>query len=206
MRYTIQPVTDYTIFTTPPNARKGIQFQATWTQTLKNLDKELDYLDATDVVLELAVTATDVRLDGMLRATAKVGHPGVRMSFQSRHGALSYTCDTYEGRWSGQMPDWQANVRAIVLTLTALRAVDRYGATKGEQYTGFKALPAGNGTTALGGMTRDQAEQWITDWGGADGNIRTRYRRARAAAHPDRSGDRSAWDGIEQAAKALGLT
>lgn len=45
-------------------------------------------------------------------------------------------CDKYN--------DWEANLRAIALTLEHLRAVERYGATteKQEQYTGWLRLPA----------------------------------------------------------------
>jgi hypothetical protein len=48
---------------------------------------------------------------------------------------LVFATDAYE--------DWQHNVRAIALTLEALRAVDRYGTTGGRQYAGFRQLTAG---------------------------------------------------------------
>ena len=212
--YTVKPLDDFTIFTTPSAQRKPILFKATWTRTIKDLTYELGYLDGTDVILELAVQSNKIRLDGMLKADAKVTHPGVRMSFQSRHGALSYTCDTYEARYYGQMPDWQANVRAIGLTLEALRTVDRYGATKGEQYSGFKALPAGSGGIALGGITRDEAARVLSRWSGttidtdeSEASARARWREARSNTHPDRrDGDQTAWDDVEQAAKVLGLS
>lgn len=212
--YQVRPVTDFTIFTTPPNRRKGVQFKAAWSQTLNDLGRELDYLDASDVVLELDVRPDRIRRDGMLYADAKVGHPGVRISFQSKHGDLSYTCDTYEARYYGQMPDWQANVRAIVLTLESLRAVDRYGATKGEQYAGFKALPSGSGSTPLGGMTHDDAwailrsfsDQPVMESRNDPNCHRQLLRKAKAFAHPDKhAGDRHLWDQVEQAAKVLGL-
>jgi hypothetical protein len=215
LQYTIRPVTDFTIFTTPPAARKAIQFSATWTTTLTDLERELDYLDASKIVLEMGVGANAVKRDGMLYSNAKVGHRGVRLSFDSKHGHLSYTCDTYEGRYHGDMPDWQANVRAIAKTLEALRAVDRYGATKGEQYAGFKELPAGTGATALGGMTKDQAFGAFEAVLGFPlseaeranpSETRAAWRRARAAAHPDRNdGKRATWDRVELAAKVLGL-
>lgn len=211
--YTLQPITDYTIFTTPDTKKKPILFQATWNKTLKDLARELDHLHATDVILEIGVQPGELRLDGTLRSRARVAHPGVRMSFQTRdHGALSYTCDTYAGNWAHQMPDWQANVRAIVLTLESLRAVDRYGATKGEQYAGFKALPAGSGATPLGGLTKSDAVALFDELSGSDewqkveGGLAVAFKRARAAAHPDRhDGDRSLWDQVEQSAKVLGL-
>lgn len=49
----------------------------------------------------------------------------------------------------GDMPPWQANIRAIAKTLEHLRDLDRWGVTKrGEQYTGWKALPATASTFA----------------------------------------------------------
>jgi hypothetical protein len=54
-------------------------------------------------------------------------------------GRMVLATDEYE--------DWQSNARAIALTLEALRAVDRYGATQGRQYAGFQQqLTAGSGS------------------------------------------------------------
>lgn len=212
MTYTVKPLTDFTIFTTPSGARKGVQFKAEWWQTEAQLQRELDYLDATDAVLEIAVQPHHVKVNGELRANVPkdLPHPGVRLSFKSKHGDLSYSCDTYAARYYGQMADWQANLRAIVLTLEALRAVDRYGATKGEQYAGFKEL-----TATPSGMSGDAARAMIATlsgyrheatipWGTDD--WKAAYRRARANAHPDRNGgEREKWDQVEAAGRALGL-
>lgn len=211
MTYTVQPITDFSIFTTPANERKSIQFSATWSQTVSQLARELEYIDAKDAVVEIAVTPAELRLDGTLRANAKPSHPGVRMSFQSKHGALSYTCDTYEGRYYSDMPDWQANVRAIVKTLESLRAVDRYGATKGEQYAGFKALGAGTGGIAMGGLTNSDARAVLTDivgWEVLDDPeiVFKAWKHARVITHPDRNGgDQAGWDKVEAAGFVLGL-
>lgn len=209
--YTVQPITDFTIFTTPPAQRKGVQFKAKWSTTVDELERELDHLAASNVVLEIGVDARHIRLDGQLRADARSSHPGVRLSFETRdHGPLSYTCDTYEARYYGQIPDWQSNVRAIVLTLESLRAVDRYGATKGEQYAGFKALGA-----AMGGMTKDQAIALLAEFAGIpvehfnteQSSLHHSWRSARRQAHPDRNdGDQTQWDRVEQAARVLGLS
>ena len=212
MEYQVRPITDFTVFTT--RARKPNPFRASWSQTLKRLGKELDLLSARNVVLELACEPGQVRRDGMLRADAKVTFPGVRIAFESKHGPLTYAVDTFEGRYYSDPPDWQINVRAIALALEALRQVDRYGVTRsGEQYQGWKMIGAGPGTgVAMGGMTDAQA--WDILYGVAgieecepDVSAVAAWRRARAAAHPDRNdGDRTAWDQVEQAARVLGLT
>lgn len=209
--YTVKALDDYTIFTTPADQRKGVPFKADWATTRKDLARELTLLGAHDAVLEIAVQPRHVRKDGQLRSDVpkELPHPGVRLSFETKdHGVMSFTCDTYAARYYGQMADWQANLRAIVLTLESLRAVDRYGATKGEQYAGFAALPAGAGDAA---MTKAQAAEIVYGDPAAafvpePAEARLYLRRARAAAHPDRhGGDQSLWDQVEQAAQVLGL-
>jgi hypothetical protein len=58
------------------------------------------------------------------------------LSFDTKHGRMSMPCDSYT--------DWEANLRAIALTLECLRTVERYGVTSNrqEQYTGWLKLPA----------------------------------------------------------------
>lgn len=117
------------------NRRPGAVFRAPWKATLDLLIREVELLGAKVVVLEVDATDADIRRDGMLRANARVISPGVRISFESKHGPLSYATDEFD--------HWQANVRAIALALSALRAVDRYGVTKsGEQYRGWTAIEA----------------------------------------------------------------
>ncbi len=74
----------------------------------------------------------------------------------SLHGPLRYATDAHERQYAGLgMEGWQADVGAIALALTALRAVDRYGVSRrGEQYTGWRALPATSGVTFPSPLTR----------------------------------------------------
>lgn len=113
--------------------RRRSPFRAGQSATLLLLEGELDHLSASGAVLELAVSEDDLRRDGQPRANAHIAHPGVILSFDSRHGPLSFPCDTYT--------DWHDNLRAIALALQALRQVDRYGVTsRAEQYSGWKQL------------------------------------------------------------------
>lgn len=159
-------------------ARKSPTFRSGWGDTRGLLLREVENLGATLAVVELDVPPGAVRRDGELRADTRPGDfPGVRVSFESRHGPLSYATDRYEWLWSGApMRDWQANVRAVALSLEALRAVDRHGVTRaGEQYTGWKALPPGTGQVTAGqagaavvraadtAMTRERAARLIAD-------------------------------------------
>lgn len=147
MRYEIRPLGTWTDPVTK-NRASSSRFRASWQSTLDLLARETEMLGAPLVVMQIDVTEGDLRRDGMLRAGAKVNFPGVRVSFDSKHGPLTYATDAYDRQYSGDMPGWQANVRALALALEALRAVDRYGVTKrGEQYCGWLAIEAGGSKT-----------------------------------------------------------
>jgi hypothetical protein len=145
-----------------------------WGATVALLERELEHLDARNVVLQMAVTRRELRKDGWIRADARPEHPGVILSFDSRFGPLSYPCDTYT--------EWQANVRAIAVSLEWLRGVDRHGVTKrGEQYAGFARLPPAGGTTENRPEIIQRGRELIAKHGSA--------RNALFATHPDRGGD-----------------
>lgn len=180
------------------NRRRG-PFQVTYPKILDDLDRELELLNAHTVVIEVAVRdESDIRLrDGHLRSTAVLDHPGVMLSFVGRHGPMRFACDTYDG--------WYANLRAIGLTLTALRAVDRYGATtSGEQYTGWKQLPASV-------EIRDDPYQTLARYADIDveGVMRdpqAAFRIAARRTHPDQNGAESTADfqRVNEAWKRIG--
>lgn len=162
--------------------RQRSPFSSSYTATKDLLYREIRALGATSAVLQLAVTEQDIRLDGDLRANARPTHPGVIVSFESRHGSLRYACDTYLS--------WQDNVRAIALTLEKLRAVDRYGAAKGgEQYTGWKALPSGNGAPSA-----ERGWSIIRQHGSVKAALH--------ATHPDHGGDAKDFGDVQAAREA----
>lgn len=207
MRYTTRPLSDRT-WLRPDSARIYSQFDSPWSKTQAQLAREIEHLGGSDVVIEVDVPERGIRNDGMLRADAKAATPAVVVAFESKHGPMLYRSDRYVGRYYDQGPDWQQNVRAVTLTLEALRAVDRYGATEtGQQYAGFKALPAGRAMPASH-MTRDQAAEIIRGHGPVDSpSLEASWKAARAATHPDRNGgEQAAWDRVEEAASVLGLT
>jgi hypothetical protein len=200
--YVTRPLPAWTDPETIP--RRGAHvFRASWQDTLDLLADEIGKIDGKPpVVFQIDVQEADLRLDGMLRSNAKVGHPGVVISFESKYGPLRYATDTYERQWGHGLDGWKANIRAIALALQALRAVDRWGVTKrGEQYAGWKALPPG-GTVTF--PTADAALRWMREMAsmGEASAPRDVYRALARKLHPDAGGNAEDWDRLA-AAKLL---
>jgi hypothetical protein len=212
MRWQIRPLGPWLGPVTAGRRSSGA-FRASWDDTLALLDSEVTALGGEGpVIVQVDVKDIDVRVDGMLKSRARVGDfPGVIVSFESRHGPLRYATDAYEQRWSGSLPGWQANVRAIALSLGALRAVDRYGVSKtGEQYAGWSALPAARAQGSEWFTTDAEALAWMAG-AAAETGIGTEvstdrlYKALARRMHPDRGGDPELWDRLDAAAKVLGL-
>jgi hypothetical protein len=160
----------------PKPGNRRSQFSASTTQTLRTLSREMSHLSAKRIVIELDVQERDIRLAGYPRANARVDHPAVAVSFESRFGPLRYaTCE---------FTSWEDNLRAIALAMEALRAVDRYGVSKrGEQYQGWRAIPqTTSGDPGANINTIDDARRVLDEW---DGDLKA----ALFATHPDRGGD-----------------
>lgn len=156
----------------PSGAHRWDRFDTNWGETCALLARELANLDAKRIVCELDLSESDFRNDGLPRANARAFSPAVRVTFESKWGPLRYE--------TAEFASWQANVRAIALSMEALRKVDRYGVSKrGEQYRGWKALPAS--TDAADAIsTREQAEALLESYGGLTAALK--------ATHPDMQG------------------
>lgn len=119
------------------------RFKAKWSQTLDLLELELNHLRAKNIIIEGYFEFGQIRNDGWPKSTARPSKPGVVLSFDlgkpGKTGRMVMPCDRFN--------DWEANLRAIALTLEHLRAVERYGVTteRAEQYTGWLKLPAASG-------------------------------------------------------------
>jgi len=115
-------------------ARKGYAYKADYGTIVADLAADLAALDATDITLSMSLTRKDIRRDGWPVAGARPPHPGVILTAYTNAGPLEFACD--------ENARWQHNLRAISLTLEALRAVERHGATKRrQQYAGYLAAP-----------------------------------------------------------------
>ncbi|GAA1401868.1 hypothetical protein GCM10009613_60920 [Pseudonocardia kongjuensis] len=192
-----------------PERRSSGTFRAGWSATLDLLLKEIEHLDPVGAVaLRVDAPPDDIRLDGMLRARARVDFPGVVVSFTSASkGPLSFSTDMYEQRYYNDLPGWQANVRAIALSLEALRAVDRHGATsRGEQYVGWRQIESGPRPAPGPFDSPDEALRWMRDQAHADIGLRARdlfgealFRTLARRMHPDMQGEQSAWARLDAA-------
>ena len=162
---------------TPDDARARSQFSTSTDVALWHLQHEVDLTvgdDDADAVLEVPYPSNRIYRGGtgVHRDAAAPRHPGVALSLTVPDaGPLRFACDRYRSQqWGTYLPHWLANVRAITLTLAALRAVDRHGAVrKAEQYRGWAAIGSGDATPlGAGGLTREEAARILADAAGAD--------------------------------------
>jgi len=169
---------------TPSYQQKRSRFRASYSTTLDDLERELNAIQAKDIVIQCYLELRDIRNDGWPRSSARPKQPGVIVTFSQGKDVISMPCDTFE--------DWEQNLRAIALTLHALRMVGQYGVTKhNEQYQGFKRLEAPNA-----GSGRAAAAAWLTSVSGISvlaphctlETINRAYIAAAGKLHPDRGG------------------
>jgi hypothetical protein len=173
----------------PEPAGERSRFQSTLRSTVAQLSTELRQLDADHIILELDLRDRDIRIDGYPRADARPGSPAVVLSFDSKFGPLRYATAEYD--------DWRDNLRAIALSMQALRAVDRYGVSKrGEQYSGWKQLmPSSDPADAI--STAGQARAYLDEHYGGD------IRRALMETHPDKGGDPDEFRKVQRARELI---
>lgn len=205
---TIQPITRWPRKLTPAEQRKRGQFKATYSKTLELMESELSDISASNTRVHLAVAQDRIRNDGKLRADAWPIHPGVILSFDKpKIGRVVMPCDAYD--------HWHTNLRALALSLQALRAVDRYGVTTtGEQYGGWKQLPPGAPTEVRSQEAIDAAAVFVANHGGgvpwksmleSVESYKAAYRRAARVLHPDSNGGKemAEWFVLNQSATIL---
>ncbi|MGH4011546.1 MAG: hypothetical protein ACRDTH_25840 [Pseudonocardiaceae bacterium] len=181
----------------PPATRERSPFATSWSKTRDALLREADHLGAKVVVVELDCSRRHLRADGELRADARLHSGRIRVSMDTRHGPLRYAVDRYDDAGLS----WQANLRAVALTLEALRAVERYGAVRdGQQYLGFRAIEAGS---AHGFASADEALAWVCEQAGGRHDPRLAYKLAARKLHPDAGGSPELWERLDAARQLM---
>jgi hypothetical protein len=206
LEYKIQPIGIWPGQPTSPWSRKRSAFKIVETKVLDHIERELRHLGGKEVIFRLEVQPHHLRNDGMLRANARPTAPGVILEFTATRlkgsPRLLYRCDTFTNYWH--------NLSAIARGLEALRMVDRYGVTPtGEQYAGFKALPAATGPTMDVSTAAERVAAYTSDLSSRDvisslDSARRAIRVALAKTHPDATGgERGAYDVVEAARRIL---
>jgi hypothetical protein len=186
-------------------------FRADWRNTLDLLERETDLLQIKGyVIIELDVHDADIQASRQaLLARSAVGYDGVVVSFEAKRGPMRFACDAYYQSYVNDMSGWRANVRAVALTLEALRAIDRWGAAQtGQQYTGWLALPPADDLTF---PSADAAARWLREKvkelnagsrrppDVAAMSLADLYRDAARMLHPDVAGAAPDWDRLANA-------
>jgi hypothetical protein len=183
----------------PQSRHQRSPFTAPWSATRDLLLREADHLGATLVIVELDITRDDLRQDGEIRANARLGSGKVRVSLDTKHGPMRFACDRYHAG----ARSWQANARAVALTMEALRTVDRYGAVHtAEQYQGFLAIEPSSPVVF---DSVDHALRWVWQQAGVEPGTspKSAYRSAVRRLHPDVADDPGAWALLDQARQLM---
>ncbi len=117
--------------------REHATFRVTLAEAVAELEVELDRLDAANVVI---TSDLPTRADGRPYSSARCEDSGIAVWFVHQGTERVFACD----RWSTPA----ANMRAIGLSIEALRGLQRWGAADlvMRAFSGFAALPAGDGT------------------------------------------------------------
>jgi len=146
------------------------------------LTDELRLMGARDVVIS---SNLQLRNDGLPRSGQRQPlDPGVAVYFKRKGKDGCFACDT----WLSV----EDNLWAIVLTIRALRQIDRAGASDmlDRAFTGFQALPAPSSEWwQVLGVEPDVAEVLV----------RARYRELVKQHHTDAGGDRIQFERIQNA-------
>lgn len=119
---------------TEPYRRGTPRFKGTFASARDGLLGEIRKFGGSMIVLS---TNIPLRLDGLPYSSARSpDDPGVAVYFQRKGKAVSLACD----KWRSVTE----NIRALELTLEAMRGIDRWGSSElmERTFTGFTALPA----------------------------------------------------------------
>lgn len=220
MKIECRPISDYPVADTSGRRRaqfhRRVQGAHGWAEkkrvllsdNLDLLEREALQLGCKHLVIEADFKEGQIRNDGWPKATASPSSPRVVISLlESHHGPLRYPCDTFDR--------FEDNVRAVGLALQALRTVDRYGVTRrGEQYAGWKALPASTGPTmtaqvaaevvqVLSGSSPAESREGATEVLEMADHARAIVREALRRCHPDTGGSAETFHQAQTARKVL---
>lgn len=159
---------------TPAHKRHHAAFKVELARSRDELLHELKLLTAKDIVIS---TNVPTRRDGLPYADAREpADPGVAVYFERKGTPFVLACDTYN--------KVKYNLRAVGVTVAALRSIERHGSTSmlEQAFTGFAALPPAG-----------RVEPWWEVLGvtaqASDTTVRDAFRELARLHHPDVGGD-----------------
>lgn len=178
----------------PTQEPERSRFDSTMGSTVGLLARELRMVGAEDITLEMDIQPSMIRNDGLPYANARPRRQALILTFRTKHGHRpAFPADKYD--------DWRDNLRAIALTLEALRAVERWGVIQsGGQYVGLALPGEGQSTSTMSAfdaaavLLREgngggihEARDVVEDYDTAGRLFKAAVRRT----HPDRLGHHS---------------
>lgn len=152
-------------------SRRSASFKVDYDKALRELGYEIERMGGRYPVMS---TNQELRLDGQPRRDkGEPRDPGVAVYFELKGKQKVFACDSFH--------TVRDNIRAIGLTIAALRSVERYGATAMLERTlnAFDALPPPKSCWDVLGLKP----------GAGAGQIQSAYTMLALKHHPDKGGD-----------------
>jgi hypothetical protein len=171
-------------------------FSAGWTTTINELQRVLDGLHCTNIVISSNMKA---RIDGMpnVQARNNVLDAGVALYFSRNNAEVCIPCDKFN--------TVDGNLRAIGLTLEYIRRMEKYGTSQmvDAAFRGFTALPA---SIPMGPPSRPWHEVLEVLPTSPHPVIRAAYRTLSGKYHPDNgeTGNSAKFAEVQRAYKESG--
>lgn len=161
---------------TPRGKRRRSRYQISFTRARTDAVKEVRLLKADDVVIS---TNVPIAKNGLPRVSHdEPDDPGVAVYWTSENGTRVIACDAWR--------TVRENLRAVALTVGALRQIERTGASEilDRAFQGFAALPAAGHSKRWRDVLGFEPDERV-----AADEIDDRYRELARKHHPDRGGD-----------------
>lgn len=208
------------------SGERNSPFKASYPKTLATLRDELRRANARNVGLQTGHRGEDIRMDGAPKVNARTPRfAGVCLSFEmwtpngqkNESGQPLGTYEMFEFPCS-RFTYWEDNLRAIALTLKAIRETKKYGVGRLDRdvhYAGFKhkRVEAQTGTPVNGKMSVDAASAILAacaegGWtpeviGRSRDEMEAAYRAAAKKTHPDYGGTDLSMARVNLAAQVL---
>lgn len=164
----------------PPHQRRAPKFTSAFAQNRDSVLRQLKRRGS-----QIAITSDlPTRADGLPYANATCADTGIAVWWIENGAERVIACD----RW----PRIQENLRAIDMSLEALRGLDRWGTSEVVEraFAGFAALPAGAPAVRTWREVLGIGGDWVA---AAPAEVvlafaKAQYRKLIQEAHPDRGG------------------